>query len=296
VSSQRLLQQLEPGQRVSGTLIFNLPRPAPSGIGEPSQNPRFISNADQPNCRESPRSGYVSIHHHAVYHAEMPVPIEQRDRDGHSLHGKVALVTGGAGAIGSAVVARLVAAGVRVVAVDQDRAPDPAAIGVNHLRGDIAHPVTASRAVATAEAAFGGLDLLVNAASGSHAGGLAEVDLTCWNRVLAVNLTGTLLACQAAVPAMRRRAGGVIVSLGPVHAIDAPGQRLAYDVSMDAVVALSRHLGPALEPLGIEVHCVLPDAIPGGSSPDKDIAAAVVELLAGGARRAGGTRPAPAPA
>jgi NAD(P)-dependent dehydrogenase (short-subunit alcohol dehydrogenase family) len=227
----------------------------------------------------------------------MPVHVEQRDRDGRSLHGKVALVTGGAGAIGSAVVARLVAAGVRVVAVDQDRAPDPAAIGVNYLRGDIAHPVTASRAVATAEAAFGGLDLLVNAASGSHDGGLAEVDLTCWNRVLAINLTGTLLACQAVVPAMRRRGGGVIVNLGPVRAIDGPGRRLAYDVSMDAVVALSRHLGPALEPLGVEVHCVFLDAIPGGgSSPDKDIAAAVVELLSGGARRASGTCPAPAPA
>jgi NAD(P)-dependent dehydrogenase (short-subunit alcohol dehydrogenase family) len=227
----------------------------------------------------------------------MPVHLEQRDRDGHSLHGKVALVTGGAGAIGSAVVARMVVAGVRVVVVDQGRAPDPAAIGVNYLRGDIAHPATASRAVATAEAAFGGLDLLVNAASGSHAGGLAEVDLTCWNRVLAVNLTGTLLACQAAVPAMRRRGGGVIVNLGPVRAIDSPGQRLAYDVSMDAVVALSRHLGPALEPLDIEVHCVLPDAIAsGGSSPDKVIAAAVLELLSGGARRTPGPRAATAPA
>src|ERR671933_1683464 len=109
------------------------------------------------------------MHHHAVYHAEMPVHLEQRDWNGRSLHGKVALVTGGAGAIGRAVVAQLVAAGVRVVAVDQARAPDPATIGVNYLRGDVAHPVTASRAVATAEAAFGGLDLLVNAASGSHA-------------------------------------------------------------------------------------------------------------------------------
>jgi NAD(P)-dependent dehydrogenase (short-subunit alcohol dehydrogenase family) len=237
------------------------------------------------------------MHHHAVYHAEMPVHLEQRDWNGRSLHGKVALVTGGVGAIGRAVVAQLVAAGVRVVAVDQARAPDPATIGVNYLRGDVAHPVTAPRAVATAEAAFGGLDLLVNAASGSHAGGLAEVDLTCWNRMLAINLTGALLACQAAVPAMRRRAGGVIVNLGPVRAIEASGQRLAYDVSMDAVVALSRHLGPALEPLGIEVHCVLPDAIPGGdASPDKDIAAAVVELLAGGARRAAAPRPDPAPA
>src|SRR6266540_2093011 len=132
----------------------------------------------------------------------MPIHV---DPAGASLHGKIAVVTGGAGSIGSAVVSRLVSEGVRVIAVDQDRAPDPAAAGVNYLRGDVTHPATAQRAVATAEAAFGGLDLLVNAASSSHAGGLADMDLTCWNRVLAVNLTGTLLACQAAVPAMRGR-------------------------------------------------------------------------------------------
>src|SRR6266542_1176286 len=140
----------------------------------------------------------------------MPIHV---DPAGASLHGKIAVVTGGAGSIGSAVVSRLVSEGVRVIAVDQDRAPDPAAAGVNYLRGDVTHPATAQRAVATAEAAFGGLDLLVNAASSSRAGGLADMDLTCWNRVLAVNLTGTLLACQAAVPAMRRRGGGAIVDL-----------------------------------------------------------------------------------
>src|SRR6266540_1116240 len=128
----------------------------------------------------------------------MPIHV---DPAGASLHGKIAVVTGGAGSIGSAVVSRLVSEGVRVIAVDQDRAPDPAAAGVNYLRGDVTHPATAQRAVATAEAAFGGLDLLVNAASSSHAGGLADMDLTCWNRVLAVNLTGT----PAGVPGGRAR-------------------------------------------------------------------------------------------
>lgn len=202
------------------------------------------------------------------------------DQDGDALQGKVALVTGGAGSIGSAVVARLVLEGVRAVAVDRDRAPDPAPAGVNYLRGDVAHPSTAPRAVATAEAAFGGLDLLVNAASVRHPGGLADIDLTRWNRVLAVNLTGTLLACQAAVPAMRRRGGGVIVNLGAVRPVDNPGNQLADAVSREAVVALSRHLALALEPLGIRVGCVRPVASPGETdSPDKEIAAAVLRLL-----------------
>src|SRR6266508_4031446 len=134
----------------------------------------------------------------------MPIHV---DPAGASLHGKIAVVTGGAGSIGSAVVSRLVSEGVRVIAVDQDRAPDPAAAGVNYLRGDVTHP------------------------SSSHAGGLADMDLTCWNRVLAVNLTGTLLACQAAVPAMRRRGGGAIVDLGAVHSMDSPSEQLAYVVS-----------------------------------------------------------------
>ncbi|HZD38474.1 MAG TPA: SDR family oxidoreductase [Actinomycetes bacterium] len=213
----------------------------------------------------------------------MPIHVE---RPGASLQGKVAVVTGGAGSIGSAVVARLVSEGVLVVAVDRDRPPDRAAIGVSHLRGDVAHPATAPRAVATAEAAFGGLDLLVNAASGSHPGGLADLDLTWWNRLLAVNLTGTLLTCQAAVPAMRRRGGGVIVNLGGTDAMDVPSDRLAEVVSREAVVALSRHLAPVLEPLGIRVECVRRRARPDRGDcpgkddcPDKDVAAEVVRLL-----------------
>jgi NAD(P)-dependent dehydrogenase (short-subunit alcohol dehydrogenase family) len=213
----------------------------------------------------------------------MPTHVEP---DTLSLQGKVAVVTGGAGSIGSAVVSRLVAEGVRAVVVDQHRAPDPAAIGVIHLRGDIVHPAMAQRAVATAEAAFGGLDLLVNAASGSHPGGLADMDLTCWNRVLAVNLTGTLLACQAAVPAMRRRGSGVIVNLGAVQCVAGSGEQLAEAVSRDAVVALSGHLALALEPFGIRVACVRAEAAADdGSFLEKDVAGAILRLLSSAAAR-----------
>jgi 3-oxoacyl-[acyl-carrier protein] reductase len=219
----------------------------------------------------------------------MPTHVEP---DTLSLQGKVAVVTGGAGSIGSAVVSRLVAEGVRAVVVDQDRAPDPAAIGVIYLRGDIVHPAMAQRAVATAEAAFGGLDLLVNAASGSHPGSLADMDLTCWNRVLAVNLTGTLLACQAAVPAMRRRGGGVIVNLGAVQGVSSrPGEQLADAVSRDAVVALSGHLALALEPFGIRVGCVPVEADPDdGICPEKQVADAVLRLVSSAAARRPGQR------
>src|SRR6266536_2572985 len=220
----------------------------------------------------------------------MPVHNERLDQDNrgsHPLQGKVAVVTGGAGAIGSAVVARLGPEGVRVVAVDQSRPTDPAT-GVNYLRGDIAHPVTAQHAVATAEAAFGGLDLLVNAATAWHRGGLTDTDITCWNRLLAVNLTGTLLACQAAVPAMARRGGGVIVNLGSTRPLDAPDQ-LAYAVYKDAVAALTQRLAAALAPRGIRVGCVHQGTTSAeGARPDKETAAAaVLPLLSSTAHPAG---------
>jgi NAD(P)-dependent dehydrogenase (short-subunit alcohol dehydrogenase family) len=197
-----------------------------------------------------------------------------------SLQGKVAVVTGAAGSVGGAVVARLVSAGVLVVAVDQDRAPDHAPAGVSYLRADVAQPATAPRAIATAEAAFGGLDVLVNAASASYSCSLADMDLTCWNRVLAINLTGTLLACQAAAPVMRRRGGGVIVNLGVMDLLDSPGERLADVVSKEAVVALSRQLAMAMEPVGIRVECIHPGATSNGQAgPHKDVAAQVLELL-----------------
>ena len=223
----------------------------------------------------------------------MPAHVEKIDTDAHSLHGKVAVVTGAAGSIGGAVVARLMAKGVRVVAVDQDRTPDSAGVGVNYLRGDVAHPATAPRAVATAEAAFGGLDLLVNAASSAYPGGVGDMDLTCWNRVLAVNLTGTLLACQAAVPAMRRRGGGVIVNLGAVHPVNDSSEQLAYAVSREAVVALSRHIEGALTPAGILVRWLHRGTGLGpGGALDMDVATAVVRLLA----PAGGDTHTPTPA
>jgi 3alpha(or 20beta)-hydroxysteroid dehydrogenase len=205
-----------------------------------------------------------------------------------SLQGQVAIVTGGAGGLGAEIVARLVTEGVRVVVVDQERPPDPAPIGASYLRGDVAHPATAPRAVATAEAAFGGLDLLVNAASTAHGGDLLATDTTSWNRVLAVNLTGTMLACQAAVPAMTRRGGGAIVNLGAVHPFgDAPDQ-LAYAVSKGAVVFLTSALATALAPHRIRVNCVHHDITP--TSSDKDVAA-VLHLLSPTARPTGHTLP-----
>jgi NAD(P)-dependent dehydrogenase (short-subunit alcohol dehydrogenase family) len=203
------------------------------------------------------------------------------------LHGKVAIVTGGAGTVGGAVVARLAAEGVRVLAVDERRAPDPAPVGVDYLRGDVTHPATAPRAVATAEAAYGRLDLLVNAASWSHRSELLGMDLTGWSRALAVNLTGSLLACKAAVPAMVRCGGGAIVNLGAVHPPAGPEQ-LAYAVSKDAVVALTARLAPALAPLGIRVNCVHPGAGDHGGSPDKEVSTAVLRLLSPAAARRGG--------
>ncbi len=208
------------------------------------------------------------------------------DQGYQSLYGQVAVVTGGAGGFGGAVVARLLAEGVRVIVVDQVKPPDPTPTGTSYLRGDITHPVTARRAVATAEAAFGGLDLLVNAAATSHRGDLLSTDITCWNRVLTVNLTGTMLACQAAVPAMGRRGGGAIVNLGAVHPFgDAPDQP-AYAISKSAVVALTRSLATSLAGRRIRVNCVHPGA-GAAARPDKEVADTVLHLLSPTARVSG---------
>jgi len=225
------------------------------------------------------------------YHAEVSIYDDRLDPDErglHSLHGQVAIVTGGASGFGGAIVARLIAEGVRVVVVDQARPPDPAPTGTSYLRGDIAHAVTAQRAVATAEAAFGGLDLLVNAAATSHRGDLLATDITCWNRVLTVNLTGTMLACQAAVPAMDRRGGGGVVNLGSVHPFGDEPDQLAYAVSKGAVVALTRRLATALASRRIRVNCVDPGAAT-DACPDEEVADAVLHLLSRPVRLSGHT-------
>ncbi|CAN5378773.1 3-oxoacyl-ACP reductase FabG [soil metagenome] len=185
-----------------------------------------------------------------------------------SFTGKVALVTGGAGAIGSAVVTGLRSGGATVIAADSGvNASDAVTIDVRDRSSLI-------ELVARIEREHGGLDILVNVAgvvSFGSAESLAEAE---WDRVIDINLKGTFLACQAVIPAMKRRGFGRIVNLGSVVGKNAGNARpwiapdeqakagnIAYGVSKAGVHMMTSFLAKELAAHGITVNSVAPGPI-----------------------------------
>ena len=175
--------------------------------------------------------------------------------------GRVAIVTGAAGSLGRAVTEQLVGRGASVVAVDVE-----AGVGglesdaVAALAGDVSVAETAERAVALARERFGGLDVLVCNAGLIVWKPVVETTEEDWDRVQAVNVKGTFLFCRAAIPAMRDRGGGTIVSTASISGLVGLPSQSAYSASKGAIVQLTRQLAVECAP-EIRVNAVAPGAI-----------------------------------
>jgi NAD(P)-dependent dehydrogenase (short-subunit alcohol dehydrogenase family) len=174
----------------------------------------------------------------------------------------IALVTGAASGIGCATARLLSERGYQVVACDlsQERAaaaladcPDVLAVRCDvRVRGDSA------RAVALAEERFGGLDAVAHVAGVEIDGPVDSLEEETWDFVLDTNLKGTFLVCAAAVPALRRRGGGAIVTTGSVLGrVSMPGTT-AYSASKAGIEALTRTMALDHARDGIRVNCVVP--------------------------------------
>jgi len=180
----------------------------------------------------------------------------------------VALVTGGGQGIGRAIVARLVADGWRVAAVDRDAEAlaELAALhgdAVTTVAADVADPAAVERAVETALAAFGRLDALVNNAGINANGPLEALDLADWRRVLDVNLTAPMLFARHAARPLRQSGRGAIVNIASTRALMSEKDTEAYAASKGGLVALTHALAVSLGP-AIRVNCVSPGWIETG--------------------------------
>ena len=175
--------------------------------------------------------------------------------------GRVAIVTGAAGALGRAVVAELTGRGASVVAVDVAPAVGglEAAV-VAAVEGDVSLADTAARAVEVARERFGGLDVLVCNAGYIVWTPILETSEEEWDRVQAVNVKGTFLFCRAAIPALQERGGGSIVSTASISGLVGLPNQSAYAASKGAIVQLTRQLAVELAP-SIRVNAVAPGAI-----------------------------------
>lgn len=182
---------------------------------------------------------------------------------------RVVIVTGGAAGIGRVYAEQLADAGARVVVADIDstRAGTVAESIATHgnsalgLGCDVADPASVAQAVERTVARFGRVDGLVNNAALMSAlprGPWQEIAVADWDRVMAVNLRGLFLCCQAVFPHMKAQGGGKIVNISSNRVFDGTPNRLHYSTSKAGVIGFTRSLAREVGSVNICVNAITP--------------------------------------
>ena len=187
-----------------------------------------------------------------------------------ALDGRVALVTGAAGGIGAATTRALAAAGASVLATDVDEtkvlqlaaevSADGGAVVGRHL--DVTHQPEVEAVVQETVDRFGSLDILVNVAGILDQTPVDALTPEVWDRVLDVNLKGTVLPSLAALRVMRTRRSGRIVNFGSLAGqvggvVAGPN----YAAAKAGVICLTKSLAKHAAPFGVLVNCINPGVI-----------------------------------
>ncbi|HMN29256.1 MAG TPA: SDR family oxidoreductase [Caldilineaceae bacterium] len=184
------------------------------------------------------------------------------------LANKIALITGAATGIGRAIALRFAQEGAQVLIADIN--DDGGKATADEAGGHFVHCVTAQpeqalRAVAEATAAFGGLDILVNAAA--HLGGfhsVATMPEAEWRTVLQVTLDGVYHCSKYAVPEMVKRGGGSIIHIASVEGMMGVAGHAAYVTGKSALFGLTKSMAIDFGKQNIRVNAISPGIIDSG--------------------------------
>lgn len=172
---------------------------------------------------------------------------------------RIAVVTGGAKGIGAAVADRLEQDGLTAVVWD---IVAPAAAGRRHLACDVSDEGSVANALATTESEHGPIAVLVNNAGlTGPSTTIAETPLAQWQKVHAINLTGTFLCSQAVAKVMVPRAYGRIVNIASLAGKEGTPTLSAYSAAKAGVIAFTKAHGKELAGTGVLVNAVAPAAI-----------------------------------
>jgi 2-deoxy-D-gluconate 3-dehydrogenase len=208
------------------------------------------------------------------------------------LDGHCAIVTGGAGLLGSEFCRTLAAAGAAVAVLDLDGdSAEAVARGIVHDGGqawgvdaDVTDPASLHRAVEGIRERIGDVDILVNSAAkdpkfdpahrGAQSNAFEDFPLPAWEEALKVNLTGAFLSTQAVVPSMLTRGGGRIVNLCSTYGLVGPDQRIYqkagappqfkpvyYSVTKAGILGFTRYLAAYYAGKNIRVNALTPGGV-----------------------------------
>ncbi|MBV8217888.1 MAG: SDR family oxidoreductase [Solirubrobacterales bacterium] len=169
---------------------------------------------------------------------------------------RIALVTGGAGGIGSAIVRALAADGHRVIAGDiADAGPPEAALPI-HL--DVTDSASVDEAVTRAERELGPIEILVNTAGWDEFHLFLESDESFWDGIIDLNYKGCLRVCRRVVPGMVERGYGRVVNISSDAARVGSSQEAVYAGAKAAQVAFGKTLAREVAKSGVTVNSVCP--------------------------------------
>ncbi len=178
------------------------------------------------------------------------------------------MITGGLGGIGRAVCARFLREGATVFATDlaeQEHLADPDSDRSKFIHLDVASEEEVRGAMASVDAQYGKLDVLVNAAGIEIEKSIEDTSLEEWNRSFAVNVTGTFLTSKFALPLLRNAArngsSASIINFGSYDGFIADPGLAAYCATKGAVHALTRAMACDHGPEGIRVNAICPGYI-----------------------------------
>jgi len=176
------------------------------------------------------------------------------------LSGKVCVITGAAGGIGSATAERFSQEGAIVVGVDlRDDSPGDLALAV-----DVTDEDAVAEMYARVEAEYGRIDVLFNNAGISPIddASVLETTLEAWQRVQDVNLKSVFLCCKHGIPRLLEKGGGSVINTASFVAVmGAATSQIAYTASKGGVLALTRELGVEFARRGVRVNALCPGPV-----------------------------------
>jgi NAD(P)-dependent dehydrogenase (short-subunit alcohol dehydrogenase family) len=199
------------------------------------------------------------------------------------LAGRHAVVTGAARGIGNAIAQVLAGAGARVSLLGRNIETLKAAaakITAAHpqcelatIPADVSDGAAIREAVSRARARFGAVHILINNAGQAQSAPFLKTDEALWQRMLAVNLTGTYLCCREVLPDMLKGTFGRIVNIASTAGLRGYAYVAAYTASKHGVVGLTRALALEVAPHGITVNALCP------GYTDTDIVTSAIDTI-----------------
>jgi 3-hydroxybutyrate dehydrogenase len=184
------------------------------------------------------------------------------------LKGKNAVVTGSTSGIGLAIARALAQDGANVTIngfgtpaeIEKERAGIEKEFGVKAIYSpaDMTKPAEIAAMIKTTETTFGSVDVLVNNAGIQYVAPIEEFPIEKWDQIIAINLSSAFHATRAAVPGMKARKWGRIISTASAHSLVASPFKVAYVSAKHGIAGFTKTIALELATFGVTVNCISP--------------------------------------